>query len=437
MPIAYLVLCHHSPGDVADLVARLYRPGDVFVLHADAKAAPLLHAALAGLAARLPNVHVLPAQLCSWGGWSLVETTLRGIDFATRLPVGWQHLAVLSESHLPVRPPDEIEAALTLGVSYFEAVEFSAITGDGRPDMLHRLGARHQELPGVGMFPVAARRLSPSVASVLHHGSQWVVLARDACLRLADSRGDAEGWAPFRTALLADETAIHSVLLGTRLGMGLTLERRHTTFVAWPHLADNSDMAFTAANFHAARAEGYLFIRKRPRDLPDEVASLLPPPRFTIALPAAPAAPPANPAVGALASAIAAALKPSHPDTEIAALLPLTPGGSAACYLRLRTPALAASLSVCVLSEDMQSFKALLVWTPPGPPSFALRTLGGYPACALRVRLTGLFDAREIVLPSLPGGGFATHEQGGLPQRLAGLAGLLLDAGAKLDPPAA
>jgi hypothetical protein len=133
-----------------------------------------------------------------------------------------------------------------------------------------------------------------------------------------------------------------------------------------------------------------------------------------------------------LAAALHAALLARFPSLALATLAPLIEGGSAACYLRLRTPALPEPLAVCVLSQDLARFKVALVWTAPDAAGLGHRTLGGYPAILLKVRLVGLFERREIVLPDLPGAGFVRRDDGNLVERLSDLIATLLAAGAAL-----
>ena len=432
MALATFVLCHRSAEHVADLVRLTYRADDVFLLHADAKAPAELHATLAFLSARFPNVHVLPSVLCSWAGWSLVYATLRGIVAALSLPAAWDHFVLLSEQHIPLHTAGVTAAALTPGVSYLDASPVSAMSGAGRADVMHRFAVRHEELAGVGMFPVAARRADPGLAAVLQHGSQWMVLARAACERLAALPADGPLWAPFRTSLLADETALQTILCGTDIGRGLSIERRQLTYVAWPHLSGNNDMTFTEANFHDARASGHLFIRKRPPVLPASVAATLPAPRLWDALPS-PSTPVADhAAIADFANVLHQALHAIHPDISVTMLLPHTPGESAACYVRCRIAALPPPLSVYVLSEDVQQFKALLVWDRMADGVFGMRTLGGLPAIVLKVRLPDIFERHEVLLPDVPDAGFVQRGQDTLLERLSGLIATLLATGARL-----
>jgi hypothetical protein len=422
MALCYFVMCHRMQDAVAELVSAIWRPEHLYLLHVDAKAAPSLHAAVARLAA-LPNVHVLPARLCAWGGWTLVETLLAGIAGALALDPGWTHFLPLSEGHVPLRAPDA--AALAPGVSCV-AAEPAEHMGPGQtPDVRHRLAARYRELPGVGMFPVELRG-APELAG-LFHASQWIVLARNACEWLATL--PAEAWAPFRDTLIADEIAIPTVLLRG----GGRVVRRPTTFVAWPHVSGNEDWTFSEQNFFAAREAGYLFVRKRPAVLPPRVAAELA--KLAARLPELPPADDAfrdSARVTALAGALHGALGGLFAELAIDALLPAHIGGSATCYLRLRCPALPEAFHLLLLSEDFLTFKIALVWQAEDGALDVPRPLGGRTTWVLKVRLLDVFMQREVLLPELPDAGFVTLAPGEGPARLAAALARALAAGIAL-----
>ena len=436
MALVYFVMCHHSPGAVADLLRHVWRPEHHYLMHADRKSAPAVHATLARLAAALPNVRVLPSVLCSWGGWSLVETTLRAIDHACALPAAWSHLILLSESHLPLVPPEAAAAALRPGVSYIEAAPVAKLNRDARSDVLHRFAARYHEVPGVGSFAAAPQALSPAFVATLHQGTQWIVLARDACERLRARLADAALWQPFRASLLPDETALQSVLLGTEVGTGLAIERRATTYVALSRDNGVPDTNFTAQDFHV-RARGHLFIRKRPDVLPGSVAQALAPMSMLQTLPAPAEGDDAftgGETISALATVLRHALQAGFPGAEVSAVLPTRAGTSVTCYLRFASPDLPEALTVALLSEDMTRFKVLLAWRHVFDNTFRTGTLGGYPTSLLKVRAWELFQTREVLVPELAGAGFVAMRQGSPIERLLHPIGALLAAGARLAP---
>ncbi len=410
MAVVYGVLCHHSPLHVADLVRHLHHPGHQVILHADAAGPAALHAMLAHLGATFPNVHVLESTMCAWGGWSLVAASLRAIRRALALPMPWRHFALLSEQHMPLQPPSVIAASLPDGASFIAATRLTGMDSATRADLLHRFARQYRELPGVGMFAGEVRRLDAETVETLRLGSQWVVLSRAACERLADLGEGAAAWAPFRNSLVADETAIHSVLRGTAVGRGLDIRSSNQSFVAWPHLGGDVEGGFTEAGARLARARGHLFIRKRPRVLPPFARQVL------AGMPQRPAFPPLppvseapEPATAALGTALAAMLRARFPALVVRVA---PPGSRPACFLQFQLAGLPSALAVCLASQDLRAFKVLLAWRRPFDGSLTPIRLAGYTATVMGVRLPGLLLAREVHVPELPDHGFVTVADG-------------------------
>ena len=414
MALVFAILCHASPRALADLVRALHHPEHAILLHADAKAPPALHAAARALAAALPNVHVVAPVPCAWGGWSLVEGSLRCLDDALALPTPWRHFCLLSEQHMPLQPPSVIAANLPAGVSFSDAVPPPAMDADQRADLLYRFSRRWRELPGVGMFALGPRALTPGQIAGLRRGSQWVVLARAACERLASVRDDPALWAPFRESLVPDETALMSVLRGTGLGAGLEVRLTNPTFVAWPHLGGGPDSVFTDETVRGARARGHLFIRKRPPHLPPYAAALLAAMPGRPHLPAFP--PPDPPADDPRASTLAEALRAGLRRVAVSA----APHGTGpACCLEFRAPGQAEALSVHLLSQDFATFKLLLAWRRPFDGALTPIDLGGHTATILGARLPGLALAREVHLLDIPDFGFLRGDADALAPHVA------------------
>jgi len=409
VPVVYAVLCHQSPRHVADLARALHHRDHAILLHADAKAPPELHAALRTLSALLPNVHVVDSVLCSWGGWSLVEATLRAIGQSLALPTAWRHFCLLSERHFPLQSPEMIAKLLPDGASFSDAVSLTAMDRNHRADLAHRFVRQWRELPGVGMFSTGARTISAARMERYRLGSQWIVLARAACERLWATRDDDTLWADFRTSLVPDETALMSVLLGTDRGSGLDFRKRGQTFVAWPHLGGSDDSGFDDDHVRAARARGHLFIRKRPAQLPPFAARLLASFPDLPKLPPMPEPAPVAEESGAraLAESLTAMLRARFPGVGIGAA---PPGIGPACCLDIRVPEQSPALSLHLVSHEFSAFKLLLAWRRPFDGPLSPIWLGGYETTIIGARLPGLTLAREVYLPEVPDNGFVNAD---------------------------
>lgn len=271
-PVCYLILCHSSSSYVEFLFRSIFNRRDYFLFHVDAKATIELSDFVNTLERQFDNVFQLERIVCSWGGFSLVEAELRGLEWAVSNLQGWTHFLVLSEQHLPLFPAEKIRNSLTPGVSYCQTDDFSSFWPGAKADLEHRFERVYHELRGIGGFGLATRSLPSRFFETLHHGSQWMVLAHNAATVVVEHLG-SPFWEDFRLSILADETAIQSLLMNKKEIYGLAIENRNMSFIAWPHLTDNNGLIFNTENYFDAAQKGFLFARKRPEHLPQEILS--------------------------------------------------------------------------------------------------------------------------------------------------------------------
>lgn len=430
MSLVHVLLCHSDAAMVGDLFRFLYRSEDRFLIHVDAKAPVALHHFVRDLARRFRTVRVLPPLTCSWGGYSLVAATVEGIRQAARL-AGWEHLVLLTEQHLPLLPPGEIAMRLRPGVSHIEAVKVATFGPEVRAGVRHRYAWDYRELPGVGGFATTPRALAPDWPD--HHwlGSQCIVLARDACQRLASPRAGELLASRFAGAVMTDESALQTLLLGTALGAGLNIRGDNPTWVAAPHRGGTDDAVLTDKALALADAHRSLFIRKRPAVLPNELRAKLE--SWAVlapdALPLVTVTPPASrrAAVEALAGRLATGLAPNWPSGAFELLLPEHLSNCPTCYLRVRLPNTRAGTTVSLVSHDMVHFKVVLSADArvPVPAGVAF-----YP---MAIRVHDMFAAHEWQVPSAVDHGFVTLAPGEAPDRLGSALDSALRFVASLD----
>jgi hypothetical protein len=409
--LAYLVICHQSAAHVADLLASMYTPDDIFLIHCDRKAPTQLQALVDTLVATFHNVHRLEGTLVSWGGFSQAEIVLRAAHVALGLSNRWSHLIPLSEQHIPLCPPAQIREEFAEGESLIDARRFSDMSEAEQTDILHRFGMLYRELPGVGPFALANIERDDIFMDRLRHASNWFVLARDACSVLATLTAATPAVTPFTRCIQPDEMLVPTVLLGTKLGQGLRITARNPSFIAHPHLSGTPDLTFTVANFHSAREAGYLFIRKRPDKLPRVildhlrffnlamVRAVLPIMRSVIPDQSA-----ERPEVEAALAGLVTGLMAVHGDLNVTRLTRHEAAYAPQIHLTFIRPAWPDGLSVVLLSEDTETFKAVLLWRGADRAGLAPVVIGRFKAVVCKARVHGVAFAREVVAAGEPHG---------------------------------
>lgn len=264
-PILYVILCHSNASYVYDLFRYMYNNEDIFLFHADSKSELKLIERIKTINSQYKNTYILQGLICSWGGYSLVETLFRAIDRSLIINPNWSHLVLLSEYHIPLYSSEEIFNRLQPGVSWIDASRVNEMFIDNQNEIRSRFSMCYRELPGVGPFASSPRMIHSDIWDKLYHGSQWVILARNACERINNERKDHTDLINIlASSALPDETAIPTLLLGTVLGRDISIEPKNSTYLAWPHVGGLPDMTFTDININSAREQEFLFIRKRP-----------------------------------------------------------------------------------------------------------------------------------------------------------------------------
>ena len=417
--IVYFIQCHRSATQTRQLFTALYSPGDIFLIHADLKCPPDLSDFAVSLTNSYSNVYLLDKELISWGGYSQARLLLRAIEYTLRLYTDWSHIVILSEQHLPLCSPDKIASALAAGESLIKFQKVSEMYPGGRSDVLHRFGMNYRELPGVGSFVDGTSTSSQQFIAELYHGSNWFILAKDACERLDSLRMHPSLLKPFECSLQADETLVSSVLIGTPLGQGLNIQNRNATFVAYPHLSGTPDLTFTESNFFSAIADNFLFIRKQPTIIPDRVAQFLAAEnRVTIVDLSA-----ALVDCGSR-STIRTNSEPSNTEDLIKRVIFETLRDSLEFTINfvdsksilnvpkvcvfLRHTQWPPDLFICVLSEDLRCFKVLLGLKGHLSHNLAPAMVGNYLTSVIKARVHGIAFAREVFIKDDPTHGFVT-----------------------------
>lgn len=278
MPIAYLILAHAHPQQLGRLTARLAAPSARFYLHIDANTPAETFAAMQaevdGCGA--PAVWV-ERQACRWGGFSLVDATLRLMQAA--LADGCDWLILLSGQDYPLQANAVIEERLAhsgkagfidlrdpadFDVRYrHEAWHFERFNGKPLGKLLQKA---QRGLNGIGL-----RRALPAPLTEIRAGSQWWMLSAPACRWLLEfCAANPQIIAFFRQTLVPDEMFFQSLLWHSPFREQLShdpLRRIEWEKDAW------SPRTFTEVDIAHLLAAPELFARKFAPD--GRVAALL------------------------------------------------------------------------------------------------------------------------------------------------------------------
>lgn len=183
--LVYLVLAHQRPQQLRILVEAISDPRDLILLHVDLKSLLGLQSKRNGvwsmardLARRYPNVVLMRPRLTNWGGWSLSQLMLDGIDLALRSSSEWTHFINLSGQCYPIKPIDHIRSQLSsAGDQVF--VQFLHLSTLPEDDW-HLQWRGMIELPHRAI-KLKRRRTPPGSFELEYKGAQWAILPRSFC----------------------------------------------------------------------------------------------------------------------------------------------------------------------------------------------------------------------------------------------------------------
>lgn len=396
--VLYGIMCHRSAEYIQEQYQLLYTPETKFIYHADEKAPPRLKNLLINLAISNKNVTLIPSLLCSWAGFSLTCVMLNIIETACEIPY-WDHLAFLSEDHLPLRSPQEISNHLRLNVDYVEANPYEKFYESGKEDIRNRSARLYRELPGVGAFATEDYKPDPSFFQALHHGSQWMTLCRATCVQLL--RKDNRPFQKvFEHSILSDENAVQTWVAGLAQRGNASLTQKIATYVADPSRGGAPDMTFDEPLFFNARDQGYLFIRKRPKEIPLKIRQF-----FDETIPVHTR--PTVVEIGNLSPSFNRNLMTSVIITYLNAIakqyefrLKAMPyKGTPSLFCRIEHTDIPRTFKLFVVSEDMINFKVISI-KDGFVRGFAEQRIGDFAASVVRARLAEISFNREIHLAS-------------------------------------
>jgi hypothetical protein len=276
--IAYLILAHTAPEQVARLVGRISDPQDAVIVHVDRRSdVRPFEAAFA----RLPSPPILTPRRTPvhWAGYGIVAATLILLRTALAQPRTFSHLVLISGADYPIRSTAEVQAffAAHPGESFmsWSAGDHPAPVSDeerhGNADWywsgdVYRLTSwtisvrgRRWQFPSERVPYQIPRRL-PRGLRTPYQGSAWWNLtpqAAEYCVRFLRRRPDVAAY--FRFVLMPDENFFQMILLAGGSPLRETIVNEDLRYMHW---AGNSPPTLTPADVPDMLASRKLFARK-------------------------------------------------------------------------------------------------------------------------------------------------------------------------------
>ena len=270
MSIAYLIMGHRSYAHVtiSRLVQVLWHAAHLFIVHLDARTDKAVDNALRERFAQQRNVRLMSRRRAvGWGAFSMVEVLLGALALSLEAAPGFDFFINLSDADVALRTAGELGHFLRgfRGRS-FVSVKFPEADAMRYYAHAHMRRSTWLECEGEGFLIInqtaadffggdgrrcCYARSGPIVYAALpigrqpppeapdgqdlsfYHGSQWVVLARNAVEWLVRDPLAVALASHLRLTYMADETFVQTALMASPLRASLV--NHNLRYIDWPH----------------------------------------------------------------------------------------------------------------------------------------------------------------------------------------------------------
>jgi len=269
--IAYLLLVHRFPQQFKRLFQAIHDPDNHYVVHVDANAGPALEAEIRAFLKPYPNAAMLESRKALWGGYSLVDAELRGMEKLLQMGADWEVFINLSGQDFPLMTQKNIKAFLARhrGQEFIKVLDQAV----ARPDTLDRVRKYVVELGGrIVETPMTRRFLAGAKPYI---GNQWMMVSRAFCAFACRDPAAARFKAFYRNTFIADEGFFQTVMMnGAPHGQIVNDDKR---MIDWIPDGDIKlrPRTFTAQDAAALIASGDLFARKFDAEVDGKILDVL------------------------------------------------------------------------------------------------------------------------------------------------------------------
>jgi hypothetical protein len=283
MPLAFHILAHRDPPQVARLLDAIWQPENHYVIHYDRRRPRHEHAAIQMLANERTNVAIQPPRAVLWGRYSLYAAQEDGLRIALATNCQWTHWINLSGQCYPLQSASRIQELLARNSGESFVRHFAPLEGGDWADPEWRLTSRVIDspflewwlrLPGIGRrlrvlfggahsmprIPWIQRPLPTSFK--WYGGENWVVLSRAAAEYICTAPAARTIVRALQHSGFAEESIYQSVLVNSPLQD--TIRNDHLRCINWqpgvgsPAIFNSNDRS----RLQAAADAGALFARK-------------------------------------------------------------------------------------------------------------------------------------------------------------------------------
>ena len=209
--IAYLILVHRYPSQFKRLFRAIFHPANYYLVHVDKRSGVGLQTEIQDFLSSFANASLLKSQSILWGGYSMVDAELRGIEELLKISSEWEFFINLSGQDFPLKSQTHIQDFLSrnIGNDFISVANQSKL----RPDTLSRIENYCIEFAN-RILRIPIKRLYLRGVTP-HIGSQWMILSRKFCEFVSHSPEVERFKRFYRHTFIADEGFFQTVIMNT------------------------------------------------------------------------------------------------------------------------------------------------------------------------------------------------------------------------------
>lgn len=209
--IAYLILVHRYLGQFKRLFRALYHPVNYYLVHVDKRSGVGLQTEIQDFLSSFANASLLKSQSILWGGYSMVDAELRGIEELLKISSEWEFFINLSAQDFPLKSQTHIQDFLSrnIGRDFIKVANQRKI----RPDTLYRIENYCIEFSKRILRTPIKRPYLRGVTPYI--GNQWLILSRKFCEYICYSPEVKRFKRFYRHTFIPDEGFFQTVIMNT------------------------------------------------------------------------------------------------------------------------------------------------------------------------------------------------------------------------------
>jgi len=262
---------HRYPCQFKRLFRAIYHPANYYLVHVDKRSGVGLQTEIQDFLSSFTNASLLKSKSILWGGYSMVDAELRGIEELLKIGSEWEFFINLSGQSFPLKSQTHIQDFLSrnIGNDFIRVANQRKI----RPDTLSRIENYCIEF-GNRILRIPIKR--PYLRGVTPYiGTQWMISSRKFCEFVSYSPQVERFKKFYRHTFISDEGFFQTVIMNTSYKGIIVNDDKRT--IVWVPMGTIKlrPKDFTSKDAEFLLASQGLFARKFDETVDAEILSIL------------------------------------------------------------------------------------------------------------------------------------------------------------------